>query len=120
MTPDLLEQCVARLMADELESRRLSVTLVRCWGWYGDEGRKRRVVEERNPSWYRRLCAMYQSGRTRPRRSQKPDTLIKRRCVLRALDEIEGGAVETEYAQRVYEFVQQRARKMLREREASL
>lgn len=91
IVPDLLEQCVARLMADELSSRRLSVALVYCWGWYGDEGRKRRVAEERNPGWYRRLCAMYQSSRSRPRRRQKPDTLIKRRHVLRALEEIEGG-----------------------------
>lgn len=115
LEPDLLEQCVAKLMADELERSRLAVTLAPCWGRYGDDGRKRRIVEDQNPTWYRRLCAMYQLNRSRPRRKRKPDTLIKRRHTLRALDEIWGGRVETEYAQRVYEFVRMETQKLIKQ-----
>ena len=104
--PDLLEQCIAKMMAEDLEANRLLVTLAPCWGWYGDDGRYRRIVEGRNPRWYREFCAMYQSNRSRTRRGRKPDTLIKRRHTLRALDEIWEGRIKTEYAQRVYEFVQ--------------
>lgn len=88
---DLLEQAVALLMHEELESNRLEVTIAPCWGNYGDDGRWNRLVEWRNPEWYQELCATYTANRSRPRRRRKHDTLIKRANILRALQEIGGG-----------------------------
>lgn len=105
MTIPFLHQCIAEQMREELASRRLDVVLVPSPVEFWPTSQQRRVVCERNPAWYRELCRQYQSRRTRPRRRRKPDTLIKRQSVLRALAEIEDGRVETEYAQRVYLFV---------------
>lgn len=109
MQPDLYHQAVAALMLDELDYQRLTVGLAPCWGWMGDDGRQRRVIEERNPAWYMEFCRQYPSGRTRPRRKRHGDTLIKRRHTLRALAEISSGHVRTEYARRLWPVVQQRA-----------
>ncbi|NJN53565.1 MAG: hypothetical protein HC804_01715 [Anaerolineae bacterium] len=54
--PDLYHQAVADLMREELECFRLTVALAPCFGWMGDDGRKRRIAEERNPEWYREFC----------------------------------------------------------------
>lgn len=93
----------------ELEGRRLDVVLVPSPVEYWPTEQQRRVVCERNPGWYRELCRQYESNRTRPRQRKKPDTLIKRRHVLRALAEIEDGRIDTEYARRVYPFVEKAA-----------
>lgn len=109
MTIPFLHQRIAEQMREELASRRLDVVLVPSPVEHWPTNRQRRVVCERNPAWYRELCKQYESRRTRPRRRRKPDTLIKRQSVLRALAEIEDGRVETEYAKRVYPFVIQQA-----------
>lgn len=108
--PPMLERCIAEQMRLELESRRLEVALVPSPVEFWPTEQRRRVVCERNPSWYRELCRQHPANRTRPRQRRKPDTLIKRRHVLRALAEIEDGRIDTEYAQRVYPFVEKAAR----------
>lgn len=114
-SPDLLHQAVAELMREELRCSRLSVSLAPCWGWMGDDGRLRRVVEEQNPAWYREFCGQYQSNRRRPRTKRHGDTLIKRRHTLRALAEIAAGRCRTIYARRLWPFVQARARRIQKE-----
>jgi hypothetical protein len=113
--PDLYHQAVAELMREELGCSRLTVALAPCFGWMGDDGRQRRIIEERNPDWYSRFCDQYPSGRARPRRKRHGDTLIKRRHTLRALGEIAGGQVQTEYARRLWPVVQLRAREIQQE-----
>lgn len=104
---NLYEQGVAYIMRKELESRGLDVCLVPSLLLHQPTERKRRVVIDRNPDWYRRLCAMHQSGRTRQRRKKHGDTLIKRQHTLRALAELENGRLDTEYAHRLVPFVKQ-------------
>lgn len=89
----ILEKIAAEMMLEELESERLVVSLVPAWGWMGDDGGRLRIVESHNPWWYREFCYDYEANRSRPRRGRKPDTLIKRRCTLRALREIRGGGM---------------------------
>ncbi len=103
--PDLLQQCVAQMMHDELEQRRLDVYLSPAWGGYGDDGRKIRAVMDKNPRWYQEFCASYPSNRSRPRRRCKPDTAIKRRRTLEALRELSNGECVTVYAKRLLPFV---------------
>jgi hypothetical protein len=43
-----------------------------------------RSVITSNPEWYRRLCAANLSSRVR--KSRKPDTRIKRKCIIAALE----------------------------------
>lgn len=107
--PSYLERLIAEQMRHELASHRLEVVLVPSPVEHWPTDRQRRVVCERNPAWYREFCRQYPSRRTRPRRRAKPDTMIKRAHTLRALAEIENGRVESEYAQRVYPFVEKQA-----------
>ena len=109
MTIPLFHQLIAEQMHHELASRRLEVVLVPSPVEHWPTDRQRRVVCERNPAWYRELCRQYPSRRSRPRRRAKPDTAIKRAHTLRALAEIEDGRVESEYAKRVYPFVEKQA-----------
>lgn len=108
-TPPYLHCLIAERMRDELDGRRLEVVLVPSPVEFWPTNQQRRVVCERNPAWYRELCSQYPANRSRPRRRRKPDTLIKRRHVLRALAEIENGRVESEYAKRVYPYVEKAA-----------
>ncbi len=80
------------MMLRELEATRLRVVLIPAPD-RRHSGHKIRVVEQRNPAWYRELCANYLTHRSRPhrRRPKFVDTLIKRRNVLRALAEISRG-----------------------------
>ena len=103
--PDLLQQCIAQMMHDDLERRQLDVVLAPCFGWMGDTGRYRRVVQETNPRWYQKFCTDWPSNRSRPRRRRKPDTRIKRQATLRALREIASGHCRTEYAARLLPVV---------------
>lgn len=112
MSPDLLEQCVAEMMHDELEGSRLDVYLVPSSVEYQPTQRMRRVVMSRNPDWYRCLCRDYVSNRSRPRQKSHGDTAIKRQHTLRALREISSGRLETKYAHLVYELVKEEAIKM--------
>ena len=107
-------------MRHELTSRRLEVVLVPSPVELWPTEQQRRVVCERNPGWYRELCRQYDSNRTRPRRRRKPDTLIKRQHVLRALAEIENGRLDTDYARRVYPFVVSEAEKYVQLHEQQL
>lgn len=110
---DLFEQCIAFVMREELLSSRLDVALAPSSPEHQPTHRCRRVVEERNPDWYRRLCREWQSNRQRPRRKRHGDTLIKRRHVLRALEELANGRCQTEYAQRLRPYVAREATKFL-------
>jgi len=109
MTIPLHHQLIAEQMRHELASTRLEVVLVPSPVEHWPTDRQRRVVCERNPAWYREFCRQYPSRRTRPRRRAKPDTAIKRAHTLRALAEIQDGRVESEYAKRVYPFVEKAA-----------
>lgn len=106
----LLHQLIAEQMHRELAGHRLEVVLVPSPVEHWPTDRQRRVVCERNPGWYRELCRQYPSHRSRPRRRRKPDTMIKRRHTLRALAEIENGRCHSEYAKRVYPFVEKAAK----------
>lgn len=108
--PPYLEQCIAEQMRHELASRRLEVVLVPSPVEHWPTDRQRRVVCERNPAWYREFCRQYPANRSRPRQRRKHDTLIKRQHTLRALAEIENGRLESEYAKRVYPFVEKAAK----------
>lgn len=100
MTAAFLDVCLA------LPDKRLDVCL-------GSAPKRRftghmiRVVNERNPQWYRDLCADYPSSR-RIRRC-KFDTVIRRQGVIRALQEISDGRCQSTYARRVMPYVRQRA-----------
>jgi hypothetical protein len=93
---------MAKAMVSELEGSRLTVELAPAREpKHG--GHMVRVVSERNPSWYRRLCRAYVSGRRRARR--KHDTLIKRRHTLRALEDIAKGRTRGSYIERLLPVV---------------
>lgn len=97
----------AELMLRDLQQQRLTVTLLPA----PDQrfrNHKVRAVEERNPGWYRSLCAEYQSsGRKKPRKRAPRfgDTVIKRRQVEKALRQITGGHGSTLYAERLLPYV---------------
>lgn len=91
----------AGVMCAELEGTQLRVALAACQ--HGGRNRKIRVVEQRNPDWYRRFCLAYPSSRRR--RRKKPDTLIKRAATLRGLRELEQGEMESVYAIRLFSVV---------------
>lgn len=100
---------MAQVMKWQLESERLVVGLAPSKCPDGRRfGRMIRVVESRNPAWYRELCEEHSpSGRTRPRSRSKPDTYIKRRRTLEALEELAGGECRTIYAERLLPYVEQ-------------
>lgn len=81
----MTEAQALQLMLDELESAQLHVVLVpldpnrRNWNEYGCK----RVVAERNANWYRDFCRRHLSSRKRNHR--KPDTCIRRACIIRKL-----------------------------------
>src|SRR3990172_5226855 len=64
-----LRQAASFLLAD-LESHRLTVSLAAAPD-RRHSGHKIRCVEQRNPAWYRQLCAEYITRRSRPR-NRKP------------------------------------------------
>lgn len=78
----------AALLA-ELESNRLEVAIVPAphprHSLHGV-----RVAVSRNPTWYRRLCALFPSGRNRAR--ALPDTRIRRAAIVRILSRLAAGA----------------------------
>lgn len=90
---------IAEHMAAELEASRLAVTLAPALRGSG----KVRVVESVNPSWYRRLCAVYARYRDR---WQKPKTYIKRQHTLAALRRIADGDATGAYATRLVPLMQ--------------
>ena len=62
-------------------------------------GHKIRVVKMTNPRWYLDLCAQYPNKRNSPRRfnSKAPDTDIRRRFAIRALERLSHGVCRYEY-----------------------
>lgn len=88
-----------QLMLDQLESHRLEVQLVplnpRLRGF--NEGGMKRVVANKNATWYRIFCAHHLSSRKRNHR--KPDTKIKRADILRILKRLtDGKPTRSKYA----------------------
>jgi len=80
-----------QIMLAELEAHRLEVVLVplnpRLRNY--NEGGCKRVCADVPPRWYRALCRDYPSSRGV--RRGKPDTRIKRKNVLRALERLVDG-----------------------------
>jgi hypothetical protein len=95
---------MAQLMAHDLAGSRLRVVLVPD-KFHPGGVRRLRAVDEQNPAWYRAFCEHYPARRRRPRRRGLPDTAIKRRHVLRGLDELAEGRCRSEYAQRLLPVV---------------
>ncbi len=98
------------IMLMELESTRLEVQLVplnpRLRNY--NEGGCKRVVANRNATWYRALCLKHPSSRVRNHR--KPDTKIKRRNVERLLRRlIAGQATCSKYAAEIRRVAERRA-----------
>lgn len=87
-------------MRDELESSGLVVGLAPAPRPM-HSGHCVRVVCDRNPLWYRRLCAAYLSTRRRCR--AKVDTAIKRRNVLRGIDAMLAGRMPPANGPRILE-----------------
>lgn len=104
---ELSLKAAADFMLHELETQRLTVVLMpSCFPEIALRGGKVRSVQERNPQWYQDFCNAYAANRSRPRRTMKHDTLIKRSHTLRALQEIrDTGAAETLYARRLIPYV---------------
>ena len=85
------------LMLAELESSMLEVVLVPTRRWV-NEGGCIRVAANRNCTWYRRFCAAH--GSSRFRRAALFDTCIKRRNVVRLLEQMVAGVpVRSKYAE---------------------
>ncbi len=89
------ERETAQWMADQLRHERLDVVLAPAPD-SRHHGHAVRVVQGRNPEWYRDLCQSRTSKRKRAR-SRLHDTAIQRRCVLPALKRIARGEVRFGY-----------------------
>lgn len=50
-----------------------------------------RVVQEQNPAWYRAICKRYSTAAKRKRNPRLPDTKVKRKRILQALDLMAAG-----------------------------
>lgn len=78
-----------------------------------------RVVEGRNPWWYRRFCRLYRKKRVHGRRPwgrPEEDTDIRRYLTLPALDRLSRGVCRFEYDWRLRPFVEEYAHKYLSEK----
>lgn len=109
MAADLSEAMreTALVMAGQLESERLVVSLAPSERpEIAQAGGMIRIVDGRNPEWYIRFCEDHPTRRSRPRRRRKHDTAIKRQDTLRGLYEIASGRADSEYAQRLLEYVE--------------
>lgn len=83
MTEEL--RCALEEMLNDLEAHKLEVQLAplnpRLRGW--SEGGMKRVVVDAPPRWYRKMCGENLSQRAV--RRGKPDTVLKRKNILRSL-----------------------------------
>lgn len=88
------------MMRAELESHMLAVALAPAPRPM-HAGHCVRVKVDQNPLWYRRLCAEFPSARRR--RNPRPDTRIRRRETIIALDRLArtGGEVRFQYDERL-------------------
>lgn len=83
---------IAQEMAFELETNKLIVIKKpSIYKDQADRGACYRLVESRNPRWYREICGNYSSNRKKPRRKSKHDTRIKRRTVLNVIERLGNG-----------------------------
>lgn len=119
--PRAMIRSMAIAMRDELERSRLEVVLVPSRDpQTAARGGMIRCAVDRNPLWYRELCAGSESQRRGKRRLFQ--TLIKRRGTLRALARIALGEPAGMYGERLLPVIAReidRARERLRyEREA--
>lgn len=103
----------ARSMLDDLRAFRLDVVLAPAR--YGDG--MVRIVQGKNPPWYRELCARHTS--TRVRRNKRHDTSIKRARVYHALECMVRGWRFTYHREELIALVEQVARGEFDERETS-
>ena len=104
----------ARYMRWELETSWLEVVLIPSRDpEMAARGGMIRVAVSQNACWYQSFCRDHLSGRKKPRRRMKPDTLIRRRHTLRALREIESGRAATIYAQRLLPYIENYYRRVL-------
>ena len=106
-------EMAAEQMLMELAEQRLEVVLIpSLLPDVAERGGMIRAAVNRNPQWYQQLCSQYPPQRTKPRRGKRGerDTAIKRRHVLRALEEIASGNCATEYARRLMPFVKAKAK----------
>lgn len=106
ISPDALRNAID-FMLHEMRVRRLSVSLAPSRiPEIAASGGKIRIVESQNPKWYRDLCAEYEVNRSRPRNRKKHDTLIRRACVIKALESIRNGTGSGVYVDRVYPYIE--------------
>lgn len=95
----------AAYMARELEENRLVVVLIPA-PIKKHPGHKIRAVESRNPAWYREFCAAHQTSRSIPRKTLKPDTMIKRNHTIAALHRLANGKNNSPYTERLLPIVE--------------
>lgn len=89
----------------DFESHRLQVGLAPCRR-EANVGGMIRVVLDRNPLWYRKLCAKYPSSRQRNHR--KPDTRIRRERIAGVLFQLATkGQSVSRYAPDILQLVRQ-------------
>lgn len=106
------DRAAASDMAEELGACRLEVVSAPApSGW--EHGRKVRLVVNRNPSWYRKLCGTCTRQRTRPRHKKNGDTGIRRPLVEGALERLCRGTCITRYDWRIRPYVEARSRAMV-------
>lgn len=107
MVDPVLKQA-AGIMARQLQDNKLSVVLVDA-PVKKHVDHKVRKVENRNPDWYRKLCARHEKNRSHPRirKSKYHDTKIVRRDVLAALGRIQNGDDRGVYAERLLPIIRE-------------
>ena len=107
MVDPVLKQA-AGIMARQLQENKLSVVLVDA-PVKKHMDHKVRMVENRNPDWYRKLCARHTKNRSVPRirKFKFHDTKIVRGDVIKALERIKNGDDRGVYAERLLPFIQE-------------
>lgn len=111
ITPD--NQLAARIMLRQLNREGLEVSLMPAPD-PRHSGHSIRVVENRNPEWYRELCVAHPLNRTTPRqrKAKFTDSLIDRKLVIKALEQIALGKNATLYTRRLLPYVKSFLSKM--------
>jgi hypothetical protein len=101
-----LEIETAGEMAYQLSRERLEVTLCRA-PRPQFIGHKVRVVSNRNPDWYRALCAVMPAQRKVPRRRRTIDSRGLRGMTMAALERLAEGRCDTRHCWRMRAIVRQ-------------
>ncbi|WP_269526509.1 hypothetical protein [Coraliomargarita parva] len=91
-------------LLNELESQQLQVCLAPATE-PKHEGHQVRVVMERNPPWYRRLCESFPSSR-----AGRIRTRVKRQHILRLLDRLAAGErLDSQYVPNLERYAAEKA-----------